>query len=54
MEASISMRSSKEYGNAGPLEIAEATADLRKSIEGGGRVAVFYCTWSRDGVASGR
>jgi hypothetical protein len=32
IEASMSTRSPKLYPNAGPFEIAEATADLRKSM----------------------
>ena len=33
IDCSRSSLSPKEYGNGGPLDIAEATADLRKSIE---------------------
>ena len=33
IDCSRSILSPKEYGNGGPLDIAEATADLRKSIE---------------------
>jgi hypothetical protein len=32
MELSTSTLSPNEYGNGGPLEIAEATADFRKSM----------------------
>lgn len=32
MELSMSTRSPKEYGKAGPFEIADATADFKKSI----------------------
>jgi len=34
IELSTSTRSPNEYGKGGPLEIADATADLRKSIPG--------------------
>jgi hypothetical protein len=36
MEGSRSTLSPKLYGNGGPLAIAEATADLRKSMARGG------------------
>ena len=35
MELSTSTFSPNVYGNGGPLDMADATADLRKSIDGG-------------------
>lgn len=35
IESSISTRSPKVYPNAGPLDMADATADLRKSMDPG-------------------
>lgn len=59
IDSSMSTLSPNEYGNGGPPAIADATADLRKSIEGVSRMARFVSVrktagggvWEEGGLA---